>query len=674
MKKIFYFISLAVMALMLSGCEASSIDNPSIDTQEGVLVTLNALSSSSGEGTKAGYDETDLSYWNNNDEIGVSINTNKNVKFTQKDGTLSADYRSVVYEGTLSGLDGSSTTLWAKYPYVAGEDFTSTSLTTIMGNQFYANSSGYHFPLALASTTGNISSINDAPLKFSCPFTTVKLSLYTSVSDVKVTSIIFSGNNSEKIAGEMIFTLGTDGTVTLDNSKATSGVIILNTPSDVTISEDDSNTTDFYITVPNLNYTLGFRIQVNTNKGVYYFSRKSATDWSSKGNTIICMPPYEVTPELMIHDDNFRNALKTQNLINVIDEDKGIVTITAAGLAVTTINVTDKNISDLTGISYFPALKTLECYNNNLTFLDLSACATLETVVCYTNKTLANILLPTNTSNLKGILAMSCLLNYLDLSRYTNLEILYCQENPHLTSLILPSSSCTSFTSLYCEDCPLSSIDLSEYSSLTEIGAGSSFLAELTLPTVKTNLTNFTLYKTDFTSVDISAYTNLINVDIYENPCLTSITLPPTPNKIEYIYICKNAITSFDLSGYSQLMELSCGYCSLLTSLTLPSTTDVLEYLDCPSCALSSLDVTIYTNLSYLDCASNRLSSLDASNMANPSNYILFCGRQTTDGTTVQNLALTLSSAQQTFWESNLVSAKDQEEVLYNSNVNVTYK
>ena len=83
------------------------------------------------------------------------------------------------------------------------------------------------------------------------------------------------------------------------------------------------------------------------------------------------------------------------------------------------MDVSGKSISNLTGISYFPSLRTLYCQNNTLTSLNVSSLTALMKLNCSGNR-----------------------LTSLNVSSNNVLNVLECQNN-QLTSLILPNASTT---------------------------------------------------------------------------------------------------------------------------------------------------------------------------------------------------------------------------------------
>lgn len=79
-------------------------------------------------------------------------------------------------------------------------------------------------------------------------------------------------------------------------------------------------------------------------------------------------------------DENFRKYLLAQDY-----GTDAWLTYTEID-AIKTINVGTKNIADLTGISYFTELETLDCYDNSIATLDVSALTKLTYLDCGNNK------------------------------------------------------------------------------------------------------------------------------------------------------------------------------------------------------------------------------------------------------------------------------------------------
>ncbi|MBR5634109.1 MAG: ribosomal protein L7/L12 [Prevotella sp.] len=120
-------------------------------------------------------------------------------------------------------------------------------------------------------------------------------------------------------------------------------------------------------------------------------------------------------------DANFRNWLLAQTY-----GADGILTPEEIA-AVTSINVSDKSIADLTGIEHFTALTYLACTSNQLTSLDVSGCTALKYLYCFSNQ-----LTSLDVSGCTALTLLSCNSNQLtslDVSKNTALWTLYCYSN-----------------------------------------------------------------------------------------------------------------------------------------------------------------------------------------------------------------------------------------------------
>ena len=156
-------------------------------------------------------------------------------------------------------------------------------------------------------------------------------------------------------------------------------------------------------------------------------------------------------PTTTVPDDNFETYLETHTaagaVVSVGDANSmgdGIANnnlITTANITgVTNLNVSNQNIADLTGIDDFSSLILLNCYDNQLSSLDVSAISSLTTLRCYNNQ-----------------------LTSLNVIQNTSLARLDCQNNL-ITTLNLTLN--TALTDLDCSDNRLSALDISTCTSL----------------------------------------------------------------------------------------------------------------------------------------------------------------------------------------------------------------
>ena len=146
-------------------------------------------------------------------------------------------------------------------------------------------------------------------------------------------------------------------------------------------------------------------------------------------------------------DANFRTFVKN------FDTNKDDSLSDTEIAAVEEIDCYDKGISNLKGIEYFTALRSLNCGYNQLTALDVSKNTTLTKLYCKNNQ-----------------------LTVLDVSKNTALTYLRCNRN-QLTSLDVSKN--TALTWLYCSTNQLTSLDVSKNTALTKLDCYNNQLTSL---------------------------------------------------------------------------------------------------------------------------------------------------------------------------------------------------
>ena len=349
-----------------------------------------------------------------------------------------------------------------------------------------------------------------------------------------------------------------------------------------------------------------------------------------------------------IPDANFEQALIDLGIDSDGTINQSVATSDISGL--TTLNVSNKNINDLTGIEGFISLTKLFCHYNQLTSLGVSQNTVLSTLYCYNNQ-LTSLDLTQNTA----FTYLNCNgnpLSSLDLTQNIALSTLYCYNN-QLTSLDLTQN--TALTFLACPYNQLTSLDVTQNTALTRLYCHTNPLTSLDV-TQNTTLTDLICYDNQLTSLDVTQNTALTVLRCYNNQ-LTSLDL--TQNTVLTHYWCyNNQITSLDLSQNTALTQLICHhnqltsldvtqntaltqlYCNhnQLTSLDLTQN-NILTGLSCKNNQLTNLDLTHNTALKYLTCHNNQLTSIDVSQ--NTALSTLYCyNNQLTSLDVTQNTAM----------------------------------
>ena len=258
-----------------------------------------------------------------------------------------------------------------------------------------------------------------------------------------------------------------------------------------------------------------------------------------------------------VPDDKFEQALIDLGYDTTLDDS--VLTANISG--VTSLDVSNKEISDLTGIEAFTALTELDCFGNYLTSLDVTTNTALTYLSCHDNK-----------------------LTSLDVSANTALDELWCSDNK--------------FTSL----------DVSKNTALTVLDIGSVYLTNLDVSN-NTALTYLGI-KYSITSLDVTNNTALTALNVNHTK-LTSLDVSKN-TALEGLDCSGNKLTSLDVSKNTALVALNCSR-NQLTSLDVSKNT-ALVGLICSLNQLTSLDVSKNTALRSLSCSYNKLTSLNMKN------------------------------------------------------------
>lgn len=329
----------------------------------------------------------------------------------------------------------------------------------------------------------------------------------------------------------------------------------------------------------------------------------------------------ECGPFVTIPDSSFRVNLLANTAINTLND--GQISVAEAAAFSGTLSVINKGIHDLTGIEAFTALTNLNCNNNSLTHLNLSANTALTHLQCANND-----------------------LDSLNVSNNTALTNLNCAGNL-LTSLDISAN--TALTTLQCTSNDLDSLDVSNNPALTSLTCHFNYLTSLDV-SANTALTSLQCTNNSLTSLDVSGNTALItlncsknpldSVDVSNNAALTSLT-------------CTDIfLTSLDVSNNPALITLNCNNNSL-TGLNV-SANVALKYLSCSNNSLTGLDISANTALTSLTYNNNSIPNLDFSN--NMALTSLSCNDNNIDSLNVSahTALITLSCSQNPITSLNL--------------------
>ena len=177
---------------------------------------------------------------------------------------------------------------------------------------------------------------------------------------------------------------------------------------------------------------------------------------------LLCLPVIGFGQNVNIPDVNFKAYLVGNNLINTNGDTE--IQVSEATAFNGAILCNSLNIFDLTGIEVFTALTFLDCYDNQLTSLDVTANTALNFFICGENQ-LTSLDVTANTA----LIFFNCPYNQLtslDVSQNAILIHLDCVSN-QLTTLDVSNN--INLTDIYCAYNNLTVIDVSNNTSLTKL-------------------------------------------------------------------------------------------------------------------------------------------------------------------------------------------------------------
>jgi Leucine-rich repeat (LRR) protein len=293
------------------------------------------------------------------------------------------------------------------------------------------------------------------------------------------------------------------------------------------------------------------------------------------------------------------------NYIKIDTNNNNEIEVSEA-LAIYDLYIYNSEISDLTGITFFTNLTSLNCNQNQISSLDLTGLSNLTLLNCSSNQISSLDL--TGLSNLSILYCYLSQISSLDLTGLSNLTYLNCSEN-QISSLDL--TGLRNLNGLDCYSNQISSLDLTGLSNLSTVGCSSNQISSLDL-TGLSNLKTLWCSENQISTLDLTGLSNFTNLNCSENK-ISSLDLTGLSN-LDYLDCHSTQISFLDLTGLSSLTYLDC-QSSQISSLDLTGLSN-LKTLYCQSNQISSLDLTGLSNLDNLDCSSNQISFLDLTGLS----------------------------------------------------------
>ena len=348
----------------------------------------------------------------------------------------------------------------------------------------------------------------------------------------------------------------------------------------------------------------------------------------------------------------------------------------AEALQVGFLEIENSTISSLNEINNFTNLISLNCENNQLSFLNVTGLYSLTILNCSNNQLnnlnvnglteLQNLncqfnqLGNLNVAGITNILNINCSYNQivnLNLNNLFNLEELICNDNSiaafdlsdlislksfdcsnnqlvtiNTSSLVsLETLNCSSnliasltinslinFVTLNCSNNQLTSLSLINLSNLTDLNSNFNQLSIINLSSL-TNLIDFNCTNNQLTFLNFNGLSQLENINC-ENNQIATIDLTDL-NQLISLNCNDNQLDSLDVSNLANLNYLYCNY-NLLTVLNVDGLNE-LTVISCTNNQLPTLNLNTTNNLQSLYCSDNQIATLDLSTLSNLQN--LFC-------------------------------------------------
>ncbi|WP_203257892.1 T9SS type A sorting domain-containing protein [Hyunsoonleella ulvae] len=262
-------------------------------------------------------------------------------------------------------------------------------------------------------------------------------------------------------------------------------------------------------------------------------------------------------------------------------------------LGVTDLDISGRDIADVTGIQDFDALQTFNCANNAIVELNLVANMLLTSINCNNN---ALEFVDIRNGNNASITFFDATIN----------SSLFCINVDAAVIGNIPAGWTIDPISNYNSDCDTNRFtpipDDNFEQALIDLGIDAGPLDNQVLTANIEYLTSLSVSGKNIESLEgIQAFLSLTELDCSDN-----------------------FLDELDVSGMVNLENLFCGSNFFLTTNTTNpngvlniSGTPNLTKLFCPDNNLADLDISLHTNLEILECSNNKLGGIDISNNTN---------------------------------------------------------
>ncbi|MDR2890704.1 MAG: Ig-like domain-containing protein [Alistipes sp.] len=272
-----------------------------------------------------------------------------------------------------------------------------------------------------------------------------------------------------------------------------------------------------------------------------------------KASCTVTVEPVEPEPVddilPLITDAAFR--ARCDHMMGLWDLDGDEKLSPAEAAQVTEIIMIEEGIVSLAGFEYFTGLTKVNFNWNSLTELDVTHCADLVELSCYSNR-----ISSLKVAGCAALADLRCNINSiatLDLTGCVSLGLLDCKTNKLTT---LDVSPCTSLATLVCEENKIDALDMSANASLMILRADINGMSSLTLPAAGSKLLQLYCAENDLTALDVSGCPDL-NYLYCKTNRIAALDVSANAALVN-LFADGNSLASLDVSDNPALVNMSC--------------------------------------------------------------------------------------------------------------------
>jgi Leucine-rich repeat (LRR) protein len=344
----------------------------------------------------------------------------------------------------------------------------------------------------------------------------------------------------------------------------------------------------------------------------------SNTNWSGIKDETTYFSPINCASVINVTDPKFEDKLIALGIDT--DGKNGIVALSSIN-TLTSLDVSNSFITNLTGIQGFTALKTLNISGNLLKKVDLSKNAVLTTLNASNNATLtciqvADIAVATNWSTTKDDTAsfsLDCeVYTLIPDSKFEEKLIALKIDRDGLNGKV-KTESISEITNL---DISVSSISdltgIQDFTSLKQLYVSNNMLTTADF-SKNILLTTLSIYSNKLTTIEVSKNIALTSLDCGRNN-VSNIDVTKNIN-LNYLDLSNNKLNTIDITKNTKLIRFV-AYENALVSLDISNNTE-LQDIYCYNNQIRTLDLSKLTKLKSINATNNKLVNVNIKNGAN---------------------------------------------------------